>query len=96
MSVSPVLEIRVESQVSPDRLEELGVMQWPIWTKEASTFPWTYAESEVCFLLEREVEVTPDGGEPVSFGKGDLVTFPMGMSCTWEIRADVRKHYNFG
>ena len=39
--------------------------------------------------------VTPDGGEPVHMGKGDLVTFPQGMSCTWEIRADVRKHYKF-
>ena len=29
--------------------------------------------------------VTPDGGDPVEFGKGDLVTFPEGMSCTWEI-----------
>jgi hypothetical protein len=26
----------------------------------------------------------------------DLVTFPAGMSCTWEIRTPVRKHYTFG
>ncbi|HDY70266.1 MAG TPA: DUF861 domain-containing protein [Nitrospirae bacterium] len=26
--------------------------------------------------------VTPDNGEPVEVGKGDLVTFPAGMSCT--------------
>ncbi len=38
--------------------------------------------------------VTPNGGEPVAVGKGDLVIFPKGMSCTWEIRKDVRKHYN--
>jgi uncharacterized cupin superfamily protein len=25
--------------------------------------------------------------------KGDLVTFPEGMSCTWKIRKDVKKHY---
>ncbi|RMF70410.1 MAG: DUF861 domain-containing protein [Alphaproteobacteria bacterium] len=28
-------------------------------------------------------------GEPVTIGKGDLVTFPKGMSCTC-------KHYRFG
>jgi hypothetical protein len=39
--------------------------------------------------------VTPDSGEPVEMGKGDLVTFPAGMSCTWDIRRDVRKHYLF-
>ncbi|MFP3875020.1 MAG: cupin domain-containing protein, partial [Thiohalophilus sp.] len=26
---------------------------------------------------------------------GDLVTFPAGMSCTWEIREPVKKHYDF-
>ncbi|HEY9650346.1 MAG TPA: cupin domain-containing protein, partial [Coleofasciculaceae cyanobacterium] len=49
-----------------------------------------------CYLLEGEVIVTPDDGEPVQFGKGDLVTFPAGMSCTWKILQDVRKHYRFG
>ncbi|NET86216.1 MAG: cupin domain-containing protein, partial [Moorea sp. SIO1F2] len=27
---------------------------------------------------------------------GDLVTFPAGMSCTWKILSNVRKHYQFG
>jgi len=39
--------------------------------------------------------VTPEGGEPVEMGEGDLVTFPEGMSCTWEIRSAVSKHYDF-
>ncbi len=41
------------------------------------------------------VIVTPDGGQPVKMGKGDLVTFPAGMSCIWEITSDVKKHYLF-
>jgi uncharacterized cupin superfamily protein len=41
------------------------------------------------------VVVTPDGGEPVEVGAGDLVTFPRGMSCTWKVVEPVRKHYNF-
>ncbi len=40
--------------------------------------------------------MTPDDGEPVRFGEGDLVTFPAGLSCTWEIHSPVRKHYTFG
>ncbi len=40
--------------------------------------------------------VTPEGGETVRVARGDLVTFPAGMSCTWEIRSPVRKHYTFG
>ena len=36
-----------------------------------------------------------DRGEGTG-GSRSLVTFPIGMSCTWQIRADVRKHYRFG
>ena len=88
-------EIRVEK---PDaaRLEELGVKSWGIWEKGASSFPWHYDEKETCYILDGEVTVTPEGGEPVSFGVGDLVTFPEGMDCTWQITKDVRKHYKFG
>ncbi len=43
-----------------------------------------------------DVQVTPDGGAPVEFGAGDLVTFPQNMSCTWKIRKGIRKHYRFG
>ncbi len=89
-------EIIVVNSPSQDQLNALDVYNWPIWTKEASTFPWTYDDTETCLFLEGEVIVTPKGGEPVKMGKGDLVTFPKGMSCTWEIRQDVRKHYKFG
>jgi len=89
-------EIKVEHDPSEERLAELGVRDWPVWTKEASEFPWSYDEQERCYFLEGEVVVTPDGGEPVQMGRGDFVTFPQGMSCTWKIRQDVRKFYMFG
>lgn len=88
--------IEVVSTPGEDQLDALGVYNWPIWAKEASTFPWTYDDKETCLFLEGEVVVTPEGGEPVSMGAGDLVTFPQGMSCTWEIKQDVKKHYMFG
>jgi uncharacterized protein len=34
-------------------------------------------------------------GKTVEFGKGDFVTFPKGLSCVWDIKAPVKKHYNF-
>lgn len=89
-------EIEVERNPPPSRLDELGVGAWPIWTKEVSTFPWSYDEPETCYFVEGDVVVTPERGDPVSVGKGDLVTFPAGMSCTWTVRKPVRKHYRFG
>ncbi|MEB3179172.1 MAG: cupin domain-containing protein [Nostocaceae cyanobacterium] len=89
------MEIKIERQPSAERLQELGVSQWSIWTKEVSTFPWTYDSQETCYFLTGDVIVTPDDGQPVQMGKGDLVTFPAGMSCTWEIKSAVKKHYCF-
>lgn len=83
---------------NPDRqiLETLGVFDWPVWTKEVSEFPWHYDEKETCYLLEGEVEVTAEDNDTVRFGKGDLVVFPAGLSCTWKIVKAVKKHYQFG
>ena len=88
--------IQIDHNPGNEKLDELGVKSWPIWEKEESEFPWHYDETETCYLLEGDVTVTPDGGQPVRFGAGDLVTFPQGMSCTWKIHKAVRKHYRFG
>lgn len=89
-------EIEIERNPDEERLKDLGVYDWPIWTKEVSEFPWSYEEPETCYFLEGDVEVTLEDGEPVTVGKGDLVTFPEGMDCTWNVREPVRKHYRFG
>ncbi len=81
---------------SEEKLQTIKVKTWPIWEKGVSEFPWEYDEAETCYLLEGEVVVTPENGMPVSFGKGDLVVFPVGMKCVWKITKAVRKHYKFG
>jgi uncharacterized protein len=80
----------------PTEAEKREASSWPIWTKEVSEFPWHYDERETCLLLEGEVTVTDEQGRAYSFGAGDLVVFPRGLSCTWKIVKAVRKHYNFG
>ncbi|MBW4446468.1 MAG: cupin domain-containing protein [Hassallia sp. WJT32-NPBG1] len=89
------MEIKVEHQPSQEHLKNLGVFTWDIWQKEISKFSWSYDSQEICYFLAGDVIVTPDGGQPVKMGQGDLVTFPAGMSCIWEITSDVKKHYFF-
>jgi len=89
-------KIIVEHNPEQSRLDAMGVSRWPTWSKEVSTFPWSFGEQEIAYVLEGEVTVTPNGGVPVSFGKGDLVTFPAGMSCTWEVKKPLHKHYKLG
>jgi len=91
-----ISDIKIERNPDEQRLTELGIKSWSIWEKETSEFPWYYDSQETCYFLEGDVEVTPEGGEAVEMGKGDLVTFPKGMACIWKIKKDVRKHYFFG
>ena len=88
--------IEIEKSVNDARLEELGIKTWPIWEKGVSEFPWFYDTKETCYILEGEVEVVPKEGVSVQFGAGDLVVFPEGLSCTWNIKKAVKKHYRFG
>ncbi len=88
------MEIKVEKPTE-EKLEELGVKSWPIWEKEESEFDWHYGEKETCYLLEGEVVVKTDKGK-VEFGAGDLVVFPKGLDCVWEIKQEVKKHYKMG
>lgn len=88
------LKVLVEKPAK-EKLDAQKIFSWPVWSKEVSSFDWFYDDKEVCYFLEGEVTVkTPDG--EVSFGKGDLVTFPKGLKCVWNIRKAVRKHYKFG
>jgi len=93
MSQIIVKKITVEQNPSQTRLNALNVTKWPTWQKEVSVFPWTFPEQEIAYILEGECVITPTGGAPVTFGKGDLVTFPAGMTASWEVKQPLHKHY---
>jgi len=88
-------EIKIEKP-SEEKLKSMGVSGWPIWEKETSKFDWHYDDTETCYLLNGKVTVTTKDGKSVNFGAGDLVVFPKGLSCVWDIQEPVKKHYNFG
>lgn len=87
------MQVIVEKNPSQEKLQSLGVAKWPTWKKEVSVFPWTFLEQEIAYILEGECIITPTGGTPVHFGKGDLVTFPAGMTASWEVKQPLYKHY---
>jgi uncharacterized protein len=89
-------KIIIETDPDAARLSQLGIERWPVWEKGVSEFAWEYGEKETSYIVEGRVIVTPTGGEPVEIGRGDLVTFPAGLACTWKIMEPVRKHYRLG
>ena len=88
------MKISIEKPTDKD-LEDKKVLSWPVWEKEISRFDWHYASTEECYLLEGKVVVQTNDGDRVAFEKGDFVTFPKGLSCHWDIKIPVKKHYNF-
>mgnify|MGYP001174878436 FL=1 len=90
------MSIVVTSPCPEITVKELGINNWPIWTCEVSSFEWTYEDKETCLLIEGKVTVTPEAGKPVRFEAGDLVIFPSGLKCKWDVHQAVRKHYQFG
>lgn len=68
---------------------------WPTWGCGVSKFPWTYGETEKALILKGKVIVTPTGGSPVEINAGDFCEFEAGLSCEWDVKEELLKHYNF-
>lgn len=75
------------------KLEVMGVYDWPVWKKAVCVFTRNCKQRETCYLLRGKAIVTPSGGEPQEFGRGDLVIFPIG-TYTWEVLKPVEVHFS--
>ena len=84
----------IVEKLPPEEVTRRNIMNWPVWEKEISRFDWEYKGDEECLILQGEVIVETDEGN-VKIGAGDFVTFKDGLKCIWDIRKDIRKHYNF-
>lgn len=88
--------ISVSSPCSASVIIQYGIKNWPIWECNPSIFPWEYNEQEICLILEGEATIKTDKNAIYAIKAGDLVKFPAGISCTWEIHKKIKKHYRFG
>lgn len=84
-------------KIVPMTLEQaktLGIDRWSRWECEPSVFDWYYDAQEAAFVFEGDVTVTVDG-KAYHLGPNMLVSFPQGMSCTWEVKKTIKKAYAF-
>ncbi|MFH1753507.1 MAG: cupin domain-containing protein [Candidatus Omnitrophota bacterium] len=87
-------EIKIEKP-APEKLKTLDIDKWSPWECEPSTFDWEYDDIETAYVFEGKVKVKTSSGE-VEINKGDLVTFPKGLKCTWHVIEKIKKVYKFG
>lgn len=50
-------------------------------------------DTETMLLLAGRATLTPEGGEPVELGEGDVFVLPRGWSGRWDVTDTVRKLY---
>ncbi|MFC1703270.1 cupin domain-containing protein [Candidatus Omnitrophota bacterium] len=93
-------EIKIE-KLEKDKIRKLGIPdepsstgEWNTWECEPSTFDWQYSDTEIAYVYEGKVKVKTADGE-VEINAGDLVTFPRGLKCTWEVVKPIKKVYKF-
>ncbi len=84
----------VIEKLNEEQIQTIGIRNWPIWTKEVSTFDWYYDTDEECLILEGEVDIETEEGT-YTVKAGDFVTFKKGLICVWKVKKSIRKHYNF-
>ncbi len=77
-----------------NELKSLDTAQWTPWSCDPSEFDWEYTETETAYVHEGHVTVRHAGGE-TEIEAGDLVVFPKGMKCTWDVHKTIRKIYTF-
>ncbi len=86
-------EIKIEKPTE-EMLKALNIDKWSPWECEPSTFDWEYDAIETAYVFEGKVRVQTPSGE-VEINKGDLVTFPKGLKCKWNVIEKIRKVYTF-
>lgn len=69
--------------------------QWSEWGCDVSKFDWEYGSDETAYIIEGEVDVTNEEGKVTTIKAGELVTFPAGMKCVWDVKKPIKKVYTF-
>ena len=84
---------RYQKEIEEKKVKDT-IKGWNAWSCEPSTFDWEYEEKETAYVFEGEVRVK-SAAETAEIKGGQLVQFPKGMKCTWEVIKPIRKVYTF-
>ncbi|CAK9139619.1 unnamed protein product [Ilex paraguariensis] len=88
--------VRVERNVSQERLAELGVSRWSIWKTGKCKLPWDWQVDQLVYIEEGEVRVVPEGSERfMQFVAGDLVRYPKWFEADLFFNDFYQERYSF-
>ncbi|MFZ4481886.1 MAG: cupin domain-containing protein [Rhodoferax sp.] len=85
----PACRLRGSKIVAPiANAPEIGV-----WECSPGRYRREIRSAETMHVLSGDATFTPDGGEPVALGAGDLYFFPPDTMGVWDIKNTLRKAY---
>ena len=51
---------------------------------------------KICLIIEGQAKISTKNGNIYMIKAGDLVEFPAGLYCEWEVTKSIKKHYRLG
>ena len=88
--------VRVERQVSPERLKELDVSRWSMWKTGKCKLPWDWQVDQLVYIEEGEVRVVPEGSQRyMRFLAGDLIRYPKWFEADLFFNGPYQERYSF-
>ena len=90
------MKVLVSYPFSASVIIHYGIQSWPIWEYESRKFQWNYDDEEICLIIEGKVKISKQNGNIYVIKAGDLVEFPAGLNCEWEVTKSIKKHYRLG
>jgi uncharacterized cupin superfamily protein len=64
-----------------------------IWECTPGVFTLSHPGETVC-CVQGSATITPEGGEPVTLGPGDMAYIPEGTVARWEVHETIRKAFH--
>ena len=90
------MKVPFTSPFSTSTIIQYVIKSWPIWECKPSKFPWHYEDKEICLIIEGQARISTQNGAIYVIKAGDLVEFPAGLYCEWEITKSIKKHFRLG
>ena len=87
------MKVLITHTYSSSTIIQYGIKSWPIWECEPSKFQWNYDDKEICLIFEGQAKISTKNVENYFIKAGDLVEFPAGLLCEWEVTKSIKKHY---
>ncbi|KAF7827384.1 hypothetical protein G2W53_018548 [Senna tora] len=89
-------KVKVERNVSAERLAELGVSRWSVWKTGKCRLPWDWQVDQLVYIEEGEVRVVPEGSQRfMQFVAGDLVRYPKWFEADLWFNGPYQERYSF-